>query len=466
LRVFRDDTSLSASPELWPAIQAALDRSRFFVLLSSREAARSDWVGKEVKHWLSCRSIETLLIVVTDGELVWRGEDFEWSDLCPLPEVLRGRFAGEPKWVDMRAFREAPQVRDTRMIDLAADIAAAIHGTPNEDLLSQELLQQRRALRLAWSAAASLLVLAIAAGVAGLVAKSQRDRAINAVTSGQIAQAFAFDMVLEGRPSLGFPIEMIDGILGRVRSMQRDLQAMPEMLPALQRLEAMVLRERATTLLFQGDVTRALEAAHSAAGIMQRLVEIDTLNEQWQRELSLSLNRVGEVLTLDGRHEEALDQFRLSLRLRRPLTTSFSDATRQRDIAISHERIGDALFELKQTSEARAEYEIALKIRRELLSSEPSSAPFRADLAVAYDRIGRTAPDAGVAEEVYPPLPCGLWDRTDEVALADSNSVVPQDGVGGGLVEEEVRQRKVQKIGLSAKGHRVAANGQRDLTFF
>ena len=48
MEVFRDETSLAASPGLWPAIQAALDASRWFVLLASPEAARSEWVGKEI----------------------------------------------------------------------------------------------------------------------------------------------------------------------------------------------------------------------------------------------------------------------------------------------------------------------------------------------------------------------------------------------------------------------------------
>ena len=41
LRVFRDDTSLSATPQLWPSIEQALGKSRYFVLLASAEAAAS-----------------------------------------------------------------------------------------------------------------------------------------------------------------------------------------------------------------------------------------------------------------------------------------------------------------------------------------------------------------------------------------------------------------------------------------
>src|ERR1700749_1770440 len=48
LRLFRDDTSLSATPQLWPSIEQALKNSRFLVLLPSPEAAGSPWVAKEV----------------------------------------------------------------------------------------------------------------------------------------------------------------------------------------------------------------------------------------------------------------------------------------------------------------------------------------------------------------------------------------------------------------------------------
>src|SRR5436853_319956 len=71
LRIFRDDTSLSATPHLWPTIEQALGQSRYFILLASPEAAASKWVNKEVAYWLDQKSIDTLLIGVTDGELAW-----------------------------------------------------------------------------------------------------------------------------------------------------------------------------------------------------------------------------------------------------------------------------------------------------------------------------------------------------------------------------------------------------------
>ena len=59
LRLFRDDTSLSATPHLWPAIESALDRSRFLILIASPDAAASQWVAKEVEYWLDRKSVDS-----------------------------------------------------------------------------------------------------------------------------------------------------------------------------------------------------------------------------------------------------------------------------------------------------------------------------------------------------------------------------------------------------------------------
>jgi hypothetical protein len=107
LRLFRDDTSLAATPHLWPTIEQALGQSRFLILLASPEAAASKWVNKEVAYWLEHNSIDTLLIGVTDGVLAWDETigDFGWREGMPLPPVLTGRFPAEPKWVDLTAYR-------------------------------------------------------------------------------------------------------------------------------------------------------------------------------------------------------------------------------------------------------------------------------------------------------------------------------------------------------------------------
>ena len=51
--MFRDDANLGANPALWESIASALDDSEWLVVLLSPDAARSEWVDREVAHWVA-----------------------------------------------------------------------------------------------------------------------------------------------------------------------------------------------------------------------------------------------------------------------------------------------------------------------------------------------------------------------------------------------------------------------------
>ncbi len=189
VRIFRDESSLSATPELWPVIERALERSRYLIVCASPEAAASHWVNEEARWWLAHKSRETLLIALSAGELSWdrTANDFVWDEATPLPPAFKGAFGSEPKWTDFRAFRmfdEEHRRADEAFLSLAAELSSTIRGIPKEDLLSEELRQQRRALNTAYTAAASLALIAAIAGwegyrayVRGIEARVQRDEA-------------------------------------------------------------------------------------------------------------------------------------------------------------------------------------------------------------------------------------------------------------------------------------------------
>jgi WD40 repeat protein len=181
LRVFRDKTSLSASPELWPSIERALATSRYFVLLASPEAARSRWVDQEVSWWLEHRSPATMLIGLTDGDLVWddaRGA-FDQALSTALPPATLGWSGNEPLWVDLRWVRQTRHVslRDPRFREVVADLAAPIRGLPKDELIGDDIRQHRRTLRLARGAVAALLALAVTASASAVVAVRRADEA-------------------------------------------------------------------------------------------------------------------------------------------------------------------------------------------------------------------------------------------------------------------------------------------------
>lgn len=181
LHVFLDNTNLAANPDLWSAIEQALDRARFLVLLASPEAARSPWVDQEIRSWRERRSMDRVLLAVTAGDLRWdaAARDFDWEASDALPRALSGAFADEPRWIDLRFARgiEAPSLRDPRFREAIADIAAPLHGRPRDELTGEDVRQHRRTVRVVRATAGLLLALAAAATIAAIVAVEQRERA-------------------------------------------------------------------------------------------------------------------------------------------------------------------------------------------------------------------------------------------------------------------------------------------------
>jgi TIR domain len=196
LRVFRDQTSLAASPDLWTTIEQALDSSRWLILMASPESAQSAWVAKEIGWWREHRPASHILIAVTDGELVWDASagDLDWAASTALSkEALGHAFGQEPRWVDVRWARaQAASLRsaDPRFQDAVADLAATIREVPKDSLIGEHIRQRRRTVQSVLAALAALVVLLAFAVAAAVVAQRQRDRAIReetVATAGQLA---------------------------------------------------------------------------------------------------------------------------------------------------------------------------------------------------------------------------------------------------------------------------------------
>lgn len=174
LRVFRDDATLTASPDLWAAIERALVASRTLVLLAGPAAAASPWVDRELEWWRAHRAADSLFIVVTGGEVAWDAEtnDFDWERATALPPRLRGWFGAEPLWVDLRGHQDKAELRSN-----AASVAAAVHGVPKDRLLSDDLQRQRQLITVLSTLLLAALVAAGAAVRQHGVALDERDRA-------------------------------------------------------------------------------------------------------------------------------------------------------------------------------------------------------------------------------------------------------------------------------------------------
>jgi WD40 repeat protein len=191
LRVFRDDTDLTASPDLWGRITDALDRSRFLIVTLSPQAAASQWVNKEVGYWLEHRGRDQLMLVVAGGQLRWDETtarfDPQASDAAPPVLTEPGALPAEPLFIDVSD--DAPwDYRTAAFRDKITSLAAPIHGKPKDQLASDDLREQRRFRRLRAAAITGLAVLTVISVVAAVVAVAQRQEAIRRLHDAVVAK--------------------------------------------------------------------------------------------------------------------------------------------------------------------------------------------------------------------------------------------------------------------------------------
>jgi tetratricopeptide (TPR) repeat protein len=222
------------------------------------------------------------------------------------------------------------------------------------------------------------------------VANQQRNRAETSLHAAtDTSNKLVMDIAVKIRNRLGIPVNLVREILTRARDLLSQISESGEISADLRGGIARALRELATTLLIQGDIDSALEAAEHSRDIMLGLVAENATNVQWQRELSLSYNRIREALSRADRRVDALKAFRDAFDIRKSLADRAPDNTElQRDVAVSYERIGDEFLVSGKIDEAAGSYRNALEIRAALSLRDPENKEWKRDLSVSHEKIG------------------------------------------------------------------------------
>lgn len=191
VRIFLDKTSLSANPALWQSIENALGQSEHFLLLASPASAASRWVHQEVQWWLHNRSVETLILCLTAGEIIWDegAGDFDWQKTTALPPSLKGAFPAEPLYADFRAARAASACADSDPAFRGAllDVAAPLMGRSKDDLDGEDIRLHRKAVRTAWAAALITILLGLSAATAMFIAHARQKVAASRAVASEAA---------------------------------------------------------------------------------------------------------------------------------------------------------------------------------------------------------------------------------------------------------------------------------------
>ncbi len=146
----------------------------------------------------------------------------------------------------------------------------------------------------------------------------------------------------------------------------------------------------------QGDLGRVrttlAEARHhyeEAHRLAQRLTTIDSGNTEWQRDLSISYDKLGDVAKAQGQLETAVQAYRDSLEVAQKLAASDPSNTEwQRDLYVSYWRLADLGEKRKAIAEARAywkqAYDVLSSIDKRGLHVSPEDRQF---LAILCEKV-------------------------------------------------------------------------------
>jgi hypothetical protein len=177
----------------------------------------------------------------------------------------------------LRKYRDSATRRDAKFSELAADLAATIHGIAKEDLLSQEVRQQRRALSLAWSVATLLLVATgTAASQWSSAVKSERFAAAEAARAERnfgaaknTIDGVVIDLTQGFKDVEGLRADTVQRILGRAEAAVSRLASRIQNDPDVRDSEAVMFGLFSETYLRLGDSQLAANnkaPRHSDAG--------------------------------------------------------------------------------------------------------------------------------------------------------------------------------------------------------
>lgn len=165
LKIFRDETNLSATPHLWSKIEESLSESDFFILLASPEASKSKWVKKEINYWLENKNIDNLIICITEGNIKWKESDcdFDWECTNSLPVDIKKFLKEEPFIVNLTPYKTHPDLslQNPDFRQKIGQISATIHGKSLSEIIGKDFENHKKVKRIIITTIMALLFLLV-----------------------------------------------------------------------------------------------------------------------------------------------------------------------------------------------------------------------------------------------------------------------------------------------------------------
>ncbi|MDI6026920.1 caspase family protein [Corticibacterium sp. UT-5YL-CI-8] len=223
--------------------------------------------------------------------------------------------------------------------------------------------------------------------------------------------AFWHQLVAESRTKLG-TINLSEGSLPEAAMHYQGGVAAAEKGLEIAEYSTPLLRARAVAKIGLGDVFiwqgQLPDAMRTYQDSLRSYETLDNGSARTRHDLSMALERIGDILVKQGKDDDALDYFGKELAIRRAITAEDpKNSIWLRELSVSLNKIGDALHNIGSYEKALQSFDEGLTIAKELTLKDPSNLGWKRDLLISYERVGytRTALDDFVgAKEAYVPM--------------------------------------------------------------
>jgi|GEM_PF-3217791 len=152
-----------------------------------------------------------------------------------------------------------------------------------------------------------------------------------------------------------------------------------------------LLDEKSKLSILVGDREDAHSNLQTVHQYMLARANRDPENTEWQRDLSISYNKIADVLRDKGKADDALNHYQKSLEIRQNLAKHDPEnAEWQRDLSVSYNKIADVLRAKGKADDALNHYQKSLEIVLKLAKHDPENAEWQRDLLVSYAKLAGT----------------------------------------------------------------------------
>lgn len=426
--IFRDRTELAASADLIARISHALAESAYLIVVCSPNAAKSQWVDEEVVRFRALHGDARILTVIVAG-----GADSGHHDY--FPPALRCRDASEGA-----AERHEPIAADLRVIGDGRRMArykllAGMLGVGLDELVRRDA--QRRYRQLTVITAASLVALVLTGALATAALLARNDARSQRSHAEGLIEFMLTDLRKKLEPTGG--LSAMDGVgrealkyyeaqnladldaqslgrraralrlMGEIRVQRGDLSAALEgfeqasattgELLARSPTDGAAIFNHAQNIFWVGEIARqrgdlkqAAQSFQEYLRLAERLVAIDSGNDDWRAEVGYAHSARGILFMQEGLVPEAVGAFNRSLTVANDLARRHAgDANLQLELGQCHAWLADALQKSGRIAEARTHRKTEFDIYSAILEKDPTIRQARYATIVALQTLGRLA---------------------------------------------------------------------------